>query len=429
MEQSTLMLIILAVATVMFLCRKIPIFFTCIVAMLATYFSGVLTVNEAFNGFSSSAVWSLVGMSMATGAFKASGLADLVGIKLFSLTGGNQKYVSIGVYLIAAALTFITPGMTVVLLLMPMVDALVSQSNGTLSRKMTYMPLGIGALLGGNLTLSGSANLLQTSGMLEGVTGETFSYFTPFPIAIATVVFGLVYLLTFGPKIMKKVFKPEEEAALAVDAAAVNAFQERGAKVTNKMKITAVILLAMLALLIWNKWSMPVVAFSAVSLLVVTGCVKPDEAVSNVPWTLTLQIIAMLGLAKGISVSGAGDVLGNLVLGAGTKLGLGAFGILVMYMLMCQILSNFLSSKVACVGILVPIALSMAQALGTNALAYALATVIAVNASFLTPICCPLIAFTWSAGYKFTDYFRANILLNVFTFVGSVIAVKLVYFM
>lgn len=429
MEQSTIMLIILAVATVMFLCRKIPIFFTCIAAMLATYYSGVLTASEAFNGFSSSAVWSLVGMSMATGAFKVTGLADLVGTKLFSLTGGNQKYVSVGVYLIAAALTFITPGMTVVLLLIPMVDALVSQSNGTLSRKMTYMPLGIGALLGGNLTLSGSSNLLQTSGMLEEVTGETFSYFTPFPLAIATVIFGLIYLLTFGPKIMAKVFKPEEEAALTIHAAAVASMKEHSTKMTSKMKLTTVILIVMLALLIWNKWSMPVVAFSATALLVATGCVKPEEAVGNVSWTLTIQIIAMLGLAKGISVSGAGDVLGNLVLGLGTKLNLGAFGILVMYMLMCQVLSNFLSSKVACVGILVPIALSMAQALGTNALAYALATVIAVNGSFLTPICCPLIAFTWSAGYKFTDYFRANALLNVFTFVGSVIAVKLVYFM
>lgn len=428
MSSSTIMLIILAVATILFLNRKIPLLFTCIAAVLATYFTGVASVSDVFSGFSVSAVWSLIGISMASGAFKTSGLADVVGTKLFKFAGGDQKRVSIVIYLVAVALCFLTPGVTIVLMLIPMVDALVAKSDGTLTKKMCYMPLGIGALLGGTLTLSGSANMLSASGMLEAVTGETFSYLTPFPIGISIVVFGLLYLCTFGPKIMIKVFEPEEEAAMAVKQAAPAARAE-GEGFTPRMKRTAAILIVTVIFLVWGRWGMPVVGFASAAMLIITGCETPEEAINNVSWPIVIQIVCVLGLATSINRSGAGEVLGNMVLTIGQRLNFGPFGILVLFMLLCQLLSNFLSSKNACTGILVPIAISTAQLLGTSAFPYVLATVIAVNTAYLTPICCPLINLTMKAGYRFSDYFRANGLLNLMTFLASVVAMKLVYFM
>ncbi len=429
MQNSTIMLIILLIATILFLNRKIPILFTSIAAVLATYFTGVASASDVFSGFNVSAVWSLIGISMASGAFKTSGLADVVGLKLFRLAGGNQKRVSLVIYLIAVALCFLTPGVTVVLMLSPMVDALVAKSNGTLTKKMCYMPLGIGALLGGTLTLSGSANMLSASGMLEAVTGESFSYLTPFPIGISIVLFGVLYLCTFGPKIMTKVFEPQLEAAQAIAAIGGDHSEETATEFTPRMKRTAVILVITVILLVWGKWGMPIVGFAAAAVLIITRCMTPEEAISNVSWGIVVQIVCVLGLATSINKSGAGEVLGNTVVSFGQRLGFDAFGILVLFMLLCQVLSNFLSSKNACTGILVPIAISTAQVLGTNAFAYTLATVIAVNTAYLTPICCPLINLTLRGGYRFSDYFRANALLNLLTFLASVVAIKLVYFM
>lgn len=426
MHQSTIMLIILLIATILFLNKKVPILFTSMAAVLATFFTGVAEPADVFSGFSVSAVWSLIGISMASGAFKTSGLADVVGIKLFKLAGGNQKRVSLVIYLIAVALCFLTPGVTVVLMLIPMIDALVAKSNGTLTRKMCYMPLGLGALLGGTLTLSGSANMLSASGMMEAVTGETFSYLTPFPIGLCIVACGVIYLCTFGPKIMTKTFEPELEAATILsETESSNSKTE----FTQKMKLTALILIVTVALLIWGKWGMPIVGFAATALLIITKCETPEEAINNVSWPIVIQIVCVLGLATSINKSGAGAVLGNFVLTFGQKLGFGAFGILVLFMLLCQLLSNFLSSKNACTGILVPIAISTAQLLGTNVFAYTLATVIAVNTAYLTPICCPLINLTMQGGYRFSDYFKANWILNAMTFLATVLAFKFIYFM
>ncbi len=426
MEQSTIMLIILLIATILFLNKKVPILFTSMAAVLATFFTGVATPADVFSGFSVSAVWSLIGISMASGAFKTTGLADVVGVKLFKLAGGNQKRVSLVIYLIAVALCFLTPGVTVVLMLIPMIDALVAKSNGTLTKKMCYMPLGLGALLGGTLTLSGSANMLSASGMMEAVTGETFSYLTPFPIGLSIVACGVIYLCTFGPKIMTKVFEPELEAAMTL---AESGTSNKEAEFTPKMKLTAIILIITVILLVWGEWGMPVIGFAATALLIITKCETPEEAINNVSWPIVIQIVCVLGLATSINKSGAGAVLGNLILTFGQKLGFGPFGILVLFMLLCQVLSNFLSSKNACTGILVPIAISTAQLLGTSVFAYTLATVIAVNTAYLTPICCPLINLTMQGGYRFSDYFKANWILNIMTFVASVIAFKLIYFM
>lgn len=426
MQQSTIMLIILLIATILFLNKKVPILFTSMAAVLATFFTGVAEPADVFSGFSVSAVWSLIGISMASGAFKTTGLADVVGIKLFKLAGGNQKRVSLVIYLIAVLLCFLTPGVTVVLMLIPMIDALVTKSNGTLTKKMCYMPLGLGALLGGTLTLSGSANMLSASGMMEAVTGETFSYLTPFPIGLCIVACGVIYLCTFGPRIMTKVFEPELEVATALTETEAN---NNPTEFTPKMKLTALILIATVILLVWGEWGMPVVGFAATALLIITKCETPEEAINNVSWPIVIQIVCVLGLATSINKSGAGAVLGNLVLTFGQKLGFGPFGILVLFMLLCQLLSNFLSSKNACTGILVPIAISTAQLLGTNVFAYTLATVIAVNTAYLTPICCPLINLTMQGGYRFSDYFKANWILNAMTFLATVIAFKFIYFM
>lgn len=414
------------IALVLFITNKVPFLFTCLACMLTMYFTGVCTLEEAFSGFNSSAVWSLIGMSMASSAFRSSGLAGIVGTGLFRVVRKHQKYTGVCLYLTAALLTLLTPGMTVVLMLMPMVDSLVAQSKGNLSRRMCYMPLAIGALLGGNLTLSGSANMLSASGMLEAATGQRFSYLTSMPVASAAVLSGLLFYLTIGPRIMASVLGSEENAALP---SAVDTYRpDLPDRLTPKMIKTALILLLTFAMLIRGRYAMPAIGSAAAAILILTGCTTPEEAISSVPWDIIVQVAALIGFASAIDRSGAAARIGNVLLSFAARSDLGPFGLCLMLMLIGQLLTNFMSNN-ATVGLLVPIAIGCAQRSGTDPLPFVLATVISTNSGYITPLCCPLVSLTLKAGYRFSDYFRINILLNFITFIGTALALRYLYFM
>lgn len=424
MAESTIVLFILLGALILFLIPKIPLLFTCLAVAVTLYFSGVATPAEALSGFSSVATWSIIGMSMMTGAFFSTGLAVVVGAKLFSLTAGSEKKVIVGVYIIAAVFSTFTSSLAVVLMLGPMVDAMVAQSEGTLTRKMLWMPMAVGALLGGNTSMMGATNMLVTSGMVENATGQALHFFAPAPVALPTILVGLVYYMTIGPGIMRKVFDFPDVPVIAESVGA----HHKGEKLSGKARFSAAVMLLTIVILIWNHWNMGLVTFAATAILIVTGCCTVQEAIDAVKWDVVLEMAAMIGFAGVISSSGAGEVIGRFVLSAADRLHLGAFGTCVAVMLMCQFLSNFMSNNAGVV-ITVPIALSIAELIGGNGYVFAVAAVVSVNSAFVTPMACPLINVTLTAGYRFTDYIRANGLLNLLVFLSSAVACYLWYFL
>lgn len=423
MASSTIVLIILLCALILFLIPRIPLLFTCLAVAVALYFTGVATPAEALGGFSSVATWSIIGMSMMTGAFFSTGLADVVGAKLFSFTKGSQKSVIVAIYVIAAFFSTFTSSLAVVLMLGPMVDAMVAKSNGTLTRKMLWMPMAIGALLGGNTSMMGATNMLATSGMLEAATGKALHFFAPAPIALPGIIVGLIYYMTIGPKTMEKVFDFPDVPAVLGDGTA----EFKDGKLSWKAKLAAVIMAITIVLLIWNKWNMGLVTFAASALLIVTGCCSAKQAIDAVKWDVVLEMAAMIGFAGVISSSGAGEVIGSTLLSVAERFDIGEFGVCVAVMLMCHLLSNFMSNNAGVV-ITVPIALSVAQLIGGNAYAFAVVAVVSVNSAFVTPMACPLMNVTLTAGYRFSDYFRANALLNLLIFLSSAVACYLYYY-
>lgn len=425
MSPSTICLIVIALSLILFMMPKVPILFTSIFATMALYFTGVSSASVAFSGFNSSATWFLIGMSLVSGAFFSTGLSDVVGTFLFNLTKGSQKRVSITLYLIGAILSMFMSCLTVMIMAVPMIDAMVIKSKGTLSRKQSYMPMAIGALLGGNISLSGSANLLTTSGMIEEVTGRAFEFFTPLPIGLPAIIIGLIFYLTIGTKLQAKVFGADDPSWMS-HMKSEGGF-DTTAKLTPKMKITAVVLVVTVVLLVLNKWNMGAICFAAAAVLLALRVITAEEMVKAVPWNVVLYVAALIGFASGINASGAGEVIGQWLITFGQSVGLGAFGLLVLHMLLCQLLSNFMSNNAAVV-IFVPIGMSIATIVGADPFAFGLASVISINSAFITPVSSPMMSVTLEAGFKFSDYVKGNALLNLCTFLATIAAMYIFYF-
>ncbi len=427
MAPSTICLVIVGISLVLFMIPKVPILFTSIFATMALYFTGVSSANVAFSGFNSSATWFLIGMSMVSSAFFATGLSDVVGGGLFKLTGGNQKRVSVVMYVVAAVLSLFMSCLTVMIMFAPMIDAMVAKSEGKLNRKMTYMPAAIGALLGGNLTLSGSTNLLSTSAMVEEYTGQAFTFFSPFAGGIAALILGLVFYLTFGYNLQKKVFGEDDPNWMNVHGLSAAGGFDTSAKMTSKMKITAVVMVITIVMLVMNKWNMGAVCFTAAAVLLATKTVSAKEMIAGVPWNVVIYVACLIGFASGINASGAGAVMGGWVTSLGNMFGMGPFGMMVLHMLLCQILSNFMSNNAAVV-ILVPIGMNIATLVGGDPFVFGLATVIAINSAFVTPVSSPMMSVTLQADFKFTDYVKGNLLANILTFAATALVMYVLYF-
>jgi len=419
MEASTIVLLTLAAALVLFLTPKVPFVVTSIAISSFLYFAGIASPTEVLAGFNSTATWATIGMCMMGAGFFQTGVATWLGHRLFKLTKGSQKRATVMLYCVGCAMTTCVNAMATLLMLIPMVDGMILASKGSLKRSHCWLPLANGCLMGCTVNLMGATNILAASAMYQEFTGADhgFSFFAPAPLAIIGIIIGLIYYLTIGMKMMDKVFT-FPPVPIEVDS---NVNTDENAPLTGKAKLCLLIFAATIVVLVFNKWNMGLVTFTAAALMIITGCCTSKQAINNVKWETIILMACMIGFAGVISSSGAGLAIGNFVMNTANRFGFGTLAICFTVALLGQVISNFMSNNAA-ITITVPIALSIATVSGINPYLLTMITSYHVNASILTPMCNPMMNLTVQAGYRFSDYFRANwpisicnIVLTVFT--------------
>ncbi|MPM18241.1 Sodium-dependent dicarboxylate transporter SdcS [bioreactor metagenome] len=155
--------------------------------------------------------------------------------------------------------------------------------------------------------------------------------------------------------------------------------------------------------------------------LVLSGVMTEKQAIKSIDMKTIFLFGGSLSLAKALEVSGAGAVIANTVIGA---LGDNASPTLLMIavFMISAVLTNFMSNT-ATTALLVPISLSIAQAMGADPRAVLMATVIGGSCAYATPIGMPANTMVYSiGGYKFRDYVKAGLPLIV---VSSIVALIL----
>ncbi|MEI7863735.1 MAG: SLC13 family permease [Chthoniobacterales bacterium] len=164
--------------------------------------------------------------------------------------------------------------------------------------------------------------------------------------------------------------------------------------------------------------------------LMVTGALKPREAYSSVDWSLMFLIYTTLALGMAMESTGAANYLSqHLVGGVASLVGVAwkplalLAAVYVMTVLVTEVLSNN-----ATVVIMMPIALGIAAQLGLDPRPYAVAIILGSSAGFATPIGYQTNTFVYSAGgYRFGDFFRIGLPLNVLYFAGAMLIIPWVW--
>lgn len=156
-----------------------------------------------------------------------------------------------------------------------------------------------------------------------------------------------------------------------------------------------------------------VLAFLAVTTILVTRCIDSDEALEFVDGSLLAMILAMLAVGEGLDRSGAVELI---VTGVRPWMdGLSPFATILLIYLIGLILTEFLSNNAVAV-IFTPIAIELAHQLGADPRPFVVAVMFSATLAFATPIGYQTNMMVYGpGGYKFLDFTKVGVPLNLIT--------------
>ncbi len=191
---------LLAGMVYLFLTEKLPVDLTAFLGLVVLVFAGYVTPSEAFQGFSSPAVITMLSVFILGAALLETGVADVIAAKLHKLVGDSEIRLIVTLMVVAGVLSAFMNNIAATAVLMPAVATLAPRAGIPPSR--LFMPLAFGAILGGTTTLVGTPPNILAAQLLSDRGLEPFTLFDFTPVGAAIMALGVVYMLTLGRKLL-----------------------------------------------------------------------------------------------------------------------------------------------------------------------------------------------------------------------------------
>lgn len=154
-----------------------------------------------------------------------------------------------------------------------------------------------------------------------------------------------------------------------------------------------------------------VLSIVAVAVVLVTRCIDADEAFSFVDVRLLTLIFSMLAIGASLQASGAVTLIVEAI--APLLEGLPVFFVVWAIYLLTSVLTELVSNNAVAV-VVTPIAIGLGYQMGLDPRGLVVAVMVAASASFATPIGYQTNTMVYGpGGYKFTDYMKVGIPLNI----------------
>ncbi|MBM3277537.1 MAG: SLC13 family permease [Candidatus Handelsmanbacteria bacterium] len=184
------------------------------------------------------------------------------------------------------------------------------------------------------------------------------------------------------------------------------------------------ILAAMIGAASLELMSMLSAAVLAAGTMILTRCCSRLQAYRAIDWEVLVVIAASFGLGKALEVSGAAaHIAGALAAIAGGD----PWTSLVLIYLMALVFTEVLTNNAAAV-LVFPIAMATASSLHVSHMPYIMALMMAASAAFATPIGYTTNLMIYGpGGYRFTDFSRIGLPLNIVAGVVTVLLAPLVW--
>lgn len=218
MEQLTtemiMVMTMIGVAIFLFIVEWIRVDVVAILMMVSLPLLHLVTPGEAFVGFSSNAVISIIAVIIIGAGLDKTGLINRLVAPVLKVAGNSTSRIVIAISMTVAGISSFMQNIGAAALFLPAVQRVSKRLKIPIS--LLLMPIGFSAILGGTLTLVGCSPLILLNDLLAPFKLTPFSLFDVTPVGAALVASGIAYFVFFGRLVLPrpKTSKETSEAAL-----------------------------------------------------------------------------------------------------------------------------------------------------------------------------------------------------------------------
>lgn len=415
--------IILVCIIISFILNKIPIGLTALLGTLAMAFFGVTSFSDALSKFGSDTVMMVIGVSVIGNTLFETGCAQLLGKALVSIkgVGHNEKVFLVVVLIVVSILSAFVSNTATVAMMIPLIASVAAASGRAITKKNTYMAVGIASIVGGNITMCGSTPQIVAQGILEQSEAcRTLYFFELAKGAIPIVIVMVVFFVTIGYRLQKRVLDFPDVSDGVVEG------QSREAASPRKIIISIAVFIGCIIGFTSGVATFGVIAIVGACVCCLTGCITPERIWETMDWRTIVVLGGSLGFASGMEKSGALQFIAECAL---AKIGDGHTSVWLVsatIIIVCSVLANVMSHT-ATAAIMTPVAISLAQGMHLDPIPFVIMVIIGCSLAFATPMSTPPLTMVMVGGYRFTDYIKIGGAFNVVAVAVAIITLPVLY--
>ena len=414
-------LIILLATLVAFMTGKIPFSVIASGIILALIMTGVMTPAEAFGGFINTNVVMFVAMFVIGAGLTKTSLID----KAQNLVVRYKDNPRMLIFLSCLAASFLGAVTSATATAAIMIPLLVGIANdiGTSRSKLLYPAMAC-ANIATSMTFlgQGASNMTWNDVMLKAGATKTLHVWD-FTIArIPLLAVAIAYMVFVGYKLM-----PDIDNNSFSDHVHQNTADSKLSPL--KEKIAMVIILGSIGLMLLENVigvDMYLIACIGAVLLVLTGVLSEKEALESIHMPTIFLFAGVLALSDAIKVTGAGEVVADLmikIIGNNTN----TYVIMAVFFMIPFILTQVMSN-LATLTIFIPLVTSACIKIGVDPRAAVVGVLTASCISIMTPMAAPCqIMIIEPGGYKLKDYLKCGTPLAIILAIMTIFLMPIMF--
>lgn len=357
------MYIVLAITLfmmIMFVWNKVPFGVTTMTCCVLLAIFGIVDIQQAFGGFGNKIVVLIAPMLVMSSALGKTGMVIKISSVMNSVKGKRGMVLIFAFYAVGIVMAQFIPTTAAISIIV--IFLLTLDSTGEITPKRLLLPL-LGVMCACKFRFPvgmGATTFATLNGMYEGIMGDRPEYMLqmldPFKVAIIPMVVLVSYCLAAW-KLMPK------EKGINQEALKKTSMEKQ---LTDRQEIIVyIVFIAVMLTMLLNKYTgnmLYLAPAAGVLVLIYTKVVSVQEAVKGLSADMIWMLAGVLVVADALGATGAGDAIGNVILGI---LGKNPSSVTVMFVFSFAtvIMTTFLSNM-ATQSVLVPIAASVALTAG-----------------------------------------------------------------
>lgn len=421
----TFVLILLLFTMIAFATEKVSPEIIVLVAICLLIFSGVITSNQAFQGFGNDFIIMLISIFIIGGVLKYNGVVEFLINPFNKLNSVNTSLLIAILMLLTGILSAFMNNTAIVSIFVSPVVVLAKKLK--ISPSKLLMPMAFASLMGGTCTLIGTSTNVAGSSFLTQKGLAAIGMFELLPVGFIILIVGIIFMVSIGKKMLPNNMQfniPEKQPIIT--SATLEKNEIFNAHQPSLKKGIIIFVLFVLAIIIGSLKVIPI----SIALMITALIAYLSKSISemalrkSIDWRLIILIGGMAAFGVGLTNTGGDKFLASIIVKHLSPLG--NYALLGGFMLITVLLTQPMSNA-ASVLVVLPVALQTASTLNINQRPFAIAVILSASISMIAPFEPASILVFNQGNYKIKDFIKIGGLLTLIALTIILITVPLLW--